>query len=124
MTNKIEIELPWPPSTNQMWRNVTINGKQRTLVSKRGRDFRQQVAQRCLVSGIAGKKITGRVAVELVAMEPDRRRRDLDNLLKSTFDSLTHAGVWEDDSQVDDLRIRRGQIVKNGCLHMVIKELI
>ena len=37
-----------------------------------------------------------------------RRRRDLDNILKSLLDSLTHAGVWEDDSQITDLRIRKG----------------
>ncbi|MEY4713325.1 MAG: hypothetical protein RIS88_2775 [Pseudomonadota bacterium] len=38
---------------------------------------------------------------------PDRRRRDLDNTLKATQDAMTHAGIWDDDSQIDDLRIVR-----------------
>jgi crossover junction endodeoxyribonuclease RusA len=36
---------------------------------------------------------------------PDKRRRDLDNILKALLDGLTHSGVWGDDSQVVDLRI-------------------
>ena len=41
------------------------------------------------------------------AFPPDRRRRDLDNLLKPALDALQHAGVYEDDSQVDWLVARR-----------------
>jgi crossover junction endodeoxyribonuclease RusA len=41
------------------------------------------------------------------AFPPDRRRRDLDNLLKPTLDALQHGGVYEDDSQVDLLVVRR-----------------
>lgn len=53
-------------------------------------------------------RVSGPVSVDIVAYMPDRRRRDLDNILKSLLDSLTHAGVWDDDDQVHDLRIRRG----------------
>jgi Holliday junction resolvase RusA-like endonuclease len=48
-----------------------------------------------------------RVVVEVYV--PDRRKRDLDNLHKGILDSLTHAGVWGDDSQIDDLRIYRAR---------------
>ena len=37
----------------------------------------------------------------LYFVPPDRRRRDLDNLYKCLFDALGHAGVYEDDSQID-----------------------
>ncbi len=124
MTNKIEISLPWPPSTNQMWRTVTIQGKQRTLLSKKGREFRATVGKLCVASGIAGKNISGRLKVELLTRQSDRRKRDLDNLLKATFDSLTHAGVWGDDSQIDDLHIKRGEIVKSGHINIAITEVI
>jgi crossover junction endodeoxyribonuclease RusA len=43
--------------------------------------------------------------VEIQAFRPDRRRRDLDNLLKAILDSLTHAGVMQDDALIEDLRI-------------------
>lgn len=48
-----------------------------------------------------------RVSVEIEAWLPDLRRRDVDNLLKAPMDALTHGGVWEDDSQIDYLSIRR-----------------
>ena len=53
---------------------------------------------------------------------PDKRRRDLDNLLKATLDSLTHAGVWSDDSQIDALSIRRFPI--GGMLKVRIEEIV
>lgn len=49
-----------------------------------------------------------RLKVDIIAYPPDKRRRDLDNLLKAPQDSLQHAGVFHDDSQIADLRIRRG----------------
>lgn len=38
---------------------------------------------------------------------PDNRRRDAVNLLKAPLDALAHAGVYEDDSQIVELSIRR-----------------
>ena len=35
--NDITIELPWPPSTNRIWRNVVVNGRPQTLLSVDGR---------------------------------------------------------------------------------------
>ena len=55
-----------------------------------------------------------RLKVEVAAFPPDRRARDLDNLLKSILDSLQHSGVFESDSQIDDLRIWRGERVPCG----------
>ncbi|NBW20709.1 MAG: RusA family crossover junction endodeoxyribonuclease [Caulobacteraceae bacterium] len=55
-------------------------------------------------------KAAGSVRVVIEAFPPDRRKRDLDNILKSLLDALTHAGVWEDDSQIEDLRIYRSTI--------------
>jgi crossover junction endodeoxyribonuclease RusA len=55
-------------------------------------------------------KQAGPLRVEIEAFPPDKRKRDLDNVLKSLLDSLTHAGVWEDDSQIEDLRIYKATI--------------
>jgi Holliday junction resolvase RusA-like endonuclease len=38
---------------------------------------------------------------------PHFERPDADNLVKSMLDSMTRAGVWEDDGQVADLRVRK-----------------
>ena len=57
------------------------------------------------------------------AYPPDRRRRDLDNLLKCTQDSLAHAGVYEDDSQIDVLVVVRCNPVPSGRVTVRLQEL-
>lgn len=111
----IQLTLPYPPSVNRMYRNV--GGK--TLLSKDGRDYRESVGIACLIAG--RPRIEGRIAVSVELCPPDRRRRDLDNAFKGLLDSLQHAGVYEDDSQIDDLRIRRGAVVSGGEVKVVLE---
>ncbi|SFY16614.1 RusA family crossover junction endodeoxyribonuclease, partial [Azotobacter vinelandii] len=42
---------------------------------------------------------------------------------KCLCDSLTHAGLWGDDSQIDDLRIVRGPVVKGGKITVKVGEI-
>jgi hypothetical protein len=63
---------------------------------------------------------TSTLSVRLLAYPPDRRIRDLDNLPKGVLDALTHAGVWGDDSQIDDLRIVRGSVTPGGRMEISI----
>jgi len=97
--SEIILTLPWPPSVNRYWRQV--NG--RAILSADGRAYKQEVAACCIFVG--AQKFAGPVCVDILAVRPDKRRRDLDNLLKAALDGLT-PWVWEDDSQVVDLRIR------------------
>jgi len=96
----IEITLPWPPTVNTYWRN--FNG--RTIISAKGREYRVAVADQVLIQR-AAKHVDYAVKVEIKAYRPDRRRRDLDNILKALLDALTHAGVMEDDALIEDLRV-------------------
>jgi len=57
------------------------------------------------------------------AFPPDRRRRDLDNIQKPVLDALEHAGVYEDDSQVDLLITRRGPVSDGGSIRVQIEPL-
>ena len=101
--------LPYPPTVNHYWlRNR--NGSVR--ISPAGLAFRQEVALKCRQERI--KRLTGRLAVVVEAFPPDNRRRDLDNVLKALLDALQHGGAFEDDSQIDDLRIiRMASVPKN-----------
>jgi len=54
---------------------------------------------------------------------PDRRKRDVDNILKALLDALTHAGVYEDDSFIDDLRVVRGAVIKGGYCRVVLSQI-
>jgi len=57
------------------------------------------------------------------AFPPDRRRRDLDNLMKSTQDALEHAGVYEDDGQIDLLSVQRRSVLPDGQIVVSIEPL-
>ena len=97
------LTLPYPPSINRYYRHVGY----RTLISREGRAFRTNV---CALMGGGGPRkppAGGRIALCMDAFPPDRRVRDLDNLLKGTLDALQHADVYEDDGQVDLLVARR-----------------
>ena len=51
------------------------------------------------------------------------RKFDLDNRLKGLLDIGTAAGIWVDDSQIDDLRIRRGEKRQDGVCFMQVEEI-
>lgn len=98
------IVLPWPPSVNAMWRNV--GG--RTLLSADGRAYRTAGVSAVLLSREAYG--CAKVEVAITAWLPDNRRRDVDNLLKAPLDVLVHAGVLDDDSQIQSLSIRKAGV--------------
>jgi crossover junction endodeoxyribonuclease RusA len=99
------IELPWPPSLNTYYRR---NGG-RYFISLKGMDYRAHVGSVCkMYSGLF--PINKRLRLHIEAFPPDKRRRDLDNTLKAICDSLQHANVFEDDSQIDELLIRRRDV--------------
>lgn len=53
-----------------------------------------------------------RYAVSISLFYDSNRRYDVDNRVKPVLDALTKAGVWQDDSQVDDVRVVRCGIDK------------
>lgn len=98
------ITLPFPPSVNHYWRHVVIGRSARTLISKRGREYREAVLAQCLVQRIA--QLDGPLQCTVDLYPPDLRRRDCDNYAKGLLDALDHANAYGDDSQIIDLRIR------------------
>lgn len=53
-----------------------------------------------------GEPIADPVSVSISLVRPDRRRRDIDNLLKPLLDLLVRSGLLADDSFVHDLHIK------------------
>jgi crossover junction endodeoxyribonuclease RusA len=51
---------------------------------------------------------------------PDRRRRDIDNVLKAILDALQRAGVYNDDSQISRLYIERCEPVRGGAVRVIL----
>jgi crossover junction endodeoxyribonuclease RusA len=113
-------DLPWPPTVNHYWRNTSRG----TLISEKGRQYRstlwyamrQRKAFKMFMDG-------ERLGIKIDAFPPDRRRRDLDNLLKALLDSLEHAKLFKDDSQLDSIEIRRMSIIRDGKVDIHLRIL-
>lgn len=100
--NLIQYTLPWPPSVNNYWRRY----KDRYFISAKGQKYRKDIHQLCHEAANVFRA-DDRLCVTIEAYPPDKRRRDLDNILKSLLDSMQHAGLYDDDSQIDKLSIVR-----------------
>jgi crossover junction endodeoxyribonuclease RusA len=121
----IMLQLPWPPTVNHYWYPIIFRGRLRGMrISEDGRTFRTEVL--CAVRkalGPVGPKVAGMLRVDVELRPPTRAKRDLDNYLKALFDALTHAEVWVDDNQIDELTVRRGRVMKGGGAAVIITEL-
>lgn len=118
----IELRLLWPPSVNAIWRNVVVNKRPRTLLSKSGREW-FAAASAEVTQQRAGTRILGRAAVDLTLHAPDRRAIDIDNRAKAVLDALTKGGMWHDDGQVDVLTVRRAEVVRGGLAIVRVQEI-
>jgi len=122
--NSVFLELPWPPTVNTYWRHIATGQRVRVVISARGRAYRQAV-----IGAVVGqthpdrRTVAGRLAIDIVAFPPDRRKRDLDNLPKAVLDALEAAGVYADDSAIDDLRVRRIAHPNKSGLEVTVAKL-
>ena len=106
-----EATLPWPPTVNTYWRHRVIGKLATVYISPEGQAYRKAVNLCLAEHGVKTYELEGDLRVEIEVFPPDKRKRDIDNLLKSLLDSLTHAKVWKDDNQISDLRIYRNPII-------------
>ena len=112
-----------PRRTLQAGRGAYIEGGRVKFYTRAGAraEAWQMLAEfrRQLPAGWEARKGAVRAQVELVypptqkdrlqgeELIPHAVRPDVDNLVKSIMDSMTKAGVWVDDGQVVDLRVRK-----------------
>ena len=113
--------LPYPPSVNRYWRHPS-KGKLigRTLISKEGRAYRKRIAN---MPRDGTPPMTGPVYVRITVNPPDRRKRDIQNVLKCLLDVLEHIGVYKDDSQINKLAVERGTVIKGGNVAVTVSEI-
>ena len=115
----ISIKLPWPPTVNTYY---TV-ARGRKILSKRGRQYKDDCAAEMLLQRPG--KVAGRLHVHIDAFVPDRRKRDLDNLLKPVLDSLGSGpnALFDDDSQIDQLAVVRRPVAKPGFVQVFVGEV-
>jgi crossover junction endodeoxyribonuclease RusA len=88
-------ELPYPPSLNGIWRGGKGGRHYLSLKYRQWRDEAGLLAK----SQAKGKRIAGPYAIQIDVVRPDKRRRDLDNLIKVSLDLLANIGVTDDDCE-------------------------
>lgn len=117
MGEAISIELPWPPSVNRYYRHVGP----RVLISREGRRYRMMCVSRL---GGVFPKLEGKVKLTGEFYPPDARKRDLDNVLKCMIDSLVHAGLMRDDSQIKHIDVQMmSPIPPEGAVYIKLEEI-
>ncbi len=96
----VELTLPYPPSANRLWT--------RTSKGMRKTDTYSAWLKVAGYMALAQKQpaVIGPYKMSIQAMRPDRRRRDIDNIIKSVSDLLQSVGVIEDDCDCEMVSAR------------------
>ena len=112
-----ELYLPFPPSVNHYY----VKTRRGVYISKKGREFRGLVAD-AINEQLPAVELgpDQRLKVKVVLYPRDKRTRDIDNYNKALLDAITQAGLWSDDSQIDQLFNYRGAIIKGGQVQVII----
>ena len=101
----MQIDLPYPPSSNRYWRNF----RGRMVVSEEAQSYKKSVG---LIANVAGlHPVDGELCVTLHIRRP-AKRRDLDNHVKVLFDSL-QGYAYNNDSQIRELHITMADDKRN-----------
>lgn len=116
----MKLALPWPPTINHYYAPGPRPGTH--YMTPQARAYRIEVSTRVGAQRMR-QGLTGRLRLCVVAFPPDRRARDLDNLLKAVQDALQHAGVYRSDSQIDRLEVERGSVTKGGRVDVLVELL-
>lgn len=111
------LRLPFPPTINHYYERIG----DRTFLGKDGTLFRKRVAEACC--HLVSEPIKDRVLIKVTLHSKTGRSYDIDNRCKALLDSLTHAAVWNDDSQVDVLIVKRGRPINGGLCVVEISQI-
>lgn len=112
MTAPLTINLPMPPSVNGAYANVPKIGRVKTAAYKAWL-IEAGWKGKIQLSGRLGIPFLGPVSVSVELNRP-RANADLDNRFKCLADLLTGIGVWKDDRQVHEIRMRWADV--EGCV--------
>lgn len=113
----VKIRIPYPPSTNRIWRQ----GQGRMHKSQQYKDWLALASWEIRAQLGPKRVITNPFKITVRVERPDRRKRDLDNLLKPILDLIAHYGLIENDSLCHWIDTRwEGE---GKCVNIEIREL-
>ena len=123
-----QIELPYPPSVNHYKKvgrpSVSKNGYWYTPMvnTTETKVYYWQVFMKIKSKGLESFG-DAKIYVEVDVYPPDKRKRDLDGILKVLLDSMQKGGLYDDDHQICRLLVTRMSIIEHGKVVVRIKEL-
>jgi crossover junction endodeoxyribonuclease RusA len=127
---EVTLELPYPQSINHYKRiGRLVRTKAGKLYQARYNSpdtnaFYLVVASRIRSQGLCGAfKGTNSLEAQLDVYPPDKRHRDLDNVLKIVLDSLQRGLLISDDYLITRLLVNRCVIIPGGKVVVRISEL-
>jgi Holliday junction resolvase RusA-like endonuclease len=112
------LELKYPPSTNVIYRRSGFH----TYLTNEGKRYKQDVAD--YVSENAVPKFgDAKLKITFTLRPRDKRKRDISNCIKIAEDALQDSGVFDDDFQIEELTIKRGEPISGGLLLVTIEDI-
>lgn len=116
------IQLPYPPSTNRMWRNF----RGRMVLSDEGKTYKAKAGW--LAKAAGAKPVTHDVAV-VITMHPKTKKngeassvvQDIDNQIKCALDALQGI-AYANDKQIKRLSAAYGNPMKDGGLTVAVMD--
>lgn len=108
---ELKLDLPFPPSVNHYYKR-TRNRAKDMVIGKRGLEYRKAIKDRLALLNI--RPLAGPLSMKLEINPPDKRRRDIDNILKALLDALEHGNAYENDNQIVKLVMEKSYPVPDG----------
>lgn len=94
------MQLPFPVSTNAIW------SRTRTGMRKSTKYTAWLTEAGLIAKQYRAYSVVGKYNLYLAATRPDKRKRDIDNLIKSVSDLLVSIGLVGDDSDCEMVSAR------------------
>ena len=116
----LELELlGLPPTVNNMYRSRRNGIRYKTAATQQYQTYATGVIR----DAWQGREAYGgAVSLDVKFCVRDRRRWDIDNRLKALQDCLMSGGVIEDDSQIEELYVRRERTGEAGT-YIILRAL-
>jgi len=122
------IWLPYPQSVNHYKTlgaiRKTKSGKlyQPRINSRATMTYYRDVSLIMKAQGVKSFR-SDTISLEIHVYPPDKRKRDLDGILKVLLDAMQRGGLYDDDYQIDKLLVIRCSPVAKGEVRVIIKKI-
>ena len=112
MIYTVEFWIPFPPSTNRLWRNI----RGRTILAPEYKDWKKRATDALLIEqGLGNSPVLGTHQVNVYLSDRFAARRDADNRLKAILDIAGKCRLVVDDKLCRKASIEWAEI-EHDCL--------